>query len=190
MDTAVCKECAQEKTKIRSERYPNGKYVYRDERGKRWNRRQCPKCVLVLSKKNYKRRNTLTDWKNKKGIAAEKQAAGHFILLGYDVLPVDCHGPDLVLTRGQERLTCEVKSVTKYDVNGKDFYFVSPVYRGRRVDDLMAMVFDDGFILVQPMKEHLAECSKTGRRNLTRFVRERSGESYRRLTRKPLQLRV
>lgn len=176
----ACKTCLISKQKTRSGSHGLGKtlsYIYKDENGKRWNRRNCPDCskkeTKAISRRLgiHKDRLAAKDHKNRKGIEAELTVGSVFKTMGFDVSISLTRGADLTLTMGGTTITCEVKSITTRLVGKKDYYFCSPVYPNRRNDDLMALYYR-GTIILETMKEHLSKCAPCGRRELTSLFRE------------------
>lgn len=169
----MCRECAVVKTRIRSKRGPDKKFIYRDEAGLAWNRLQCPECRKVATTasgraRGIKPRILLTDHKNQKGVAAELAARAHFERLGYEVKMTCGKGPDLTLAKDGQTTTCEVKSVT---ITAKNRGYVSGVYSARQSDDLIAIVMPNGDVHVESMKTHLASCPPCGWRTVTKLMR-------------------
>jgi hypothetical protein len=71
------------------------------------------------------------------------------------------NGPDIEAVRNDgATFRIEVKSVRKM----KKSYAVHPVEALRRHDDLIAIEFPSGYVLIEPMKDHLKNCSKAGGR--------------------------
>jgi hypothetical protein len=177
----ICRICRISKFRTRAEKYETtGKYIYRDEFGRKWNRKCCPDCIRInihrLGINKY--RHELTDHKNSKGFNAEKLVSNYFLMQEYRVTQTHAHGPDLIIEKGDVIKTCEVKSITPYKVNGKTFYFCSPIYPKRRNDDLIAFVMPDDSLIIENMKDHLMKCAKSGRRSFTKEVRILQGECY------------
>ena len=73
---------------------------------------------------------------------------------------VDCW----VKNKDGKPLSVEVK-LCKKKVNGA--LQVDPVNGHRRKDDLIAIIVNSEYVLIEPMKDHLKLCSPKGTRNLT-----------------------
>jgi Holliday junction resolvase len=74
------------------------------------------------------------------------------------------NGPDLFVTKGIKAFSVEIKSTRKTE---RGSIQVSPVEKNRRGDDLIAITFPSGYVLVEPMADHLKACTSKGYRTLT-----------------------
>lgn len=158
-----CIKCKQIKVKIPKLAYLDGKIVYFDENNKRWNGNTCRDCRI---KKEKKGRN-LDYYTHKKGYESEKIAKKYFEYIGFRVVrPDNIWGVDLIL---DNKIYVEVRSVVT--VRGK-YYYIPPIKGKRRDDDIIAIVLPNKKILIEDMKSHLIQCSKSGARYLTNIVRE------------------
>lgn len=93
-----------------------------------------------------------------------KKAKAALEAMGYEILTEaksTANGPDLHVKREGVILRVEVKSARK----AKRSMAVHPVEENRRHDDLIVIEFPSGYVLVEPMKDHLANCSKSGSRS-------------------------
>ncbi len=143
-------------------------YIYVDKKNKRWNGRVCPDCSRTECKINKRKSSSgLTRDQVKhptwiKGLAAERIAAKFFKKQGYKVVMTEAIGPDLIISKkGKRKLKVEVKSVIE---GTRNRWRVSPVYPNRKNDDLIAVVFSDKTVIIEPMKKHLRKCAKNGSR--------------------------
>jgi hypothetical protein len=175
---AICKLCNKEHVKIRTKADPKANsYVYEDRSGKRWHGRICPICCPTVQmernrRKGIKPRDQIVDKSNAKARWAERAAERHFTDQGYKVEITKGTGPDLTLFLDGKVLTCEVKLAIPKSKH-PDCFFVQAVAPKRRKDDLIAIVFSNGFIHVEPMKKHLRACPKCGLRAVTSLIRNR-----------------
>lgn len=174
----ACKKCGEHKTKICIYKNPKTRcYKYVDENGKFWNAATCPQCRMKDQTRRsralgIKPRDEITEPMNKKGRDAERLAADHFRAQGYVVELTTSMGPDLILTRGSERLTCEVKAAIEKSEPG--CFSVQPVSPNRKGDDLIAIVLPGDRVHVETMTSHLSQCSKSGLRAVTKLIRRRA----------------
>lgn len=86
--------------------------------------------------------------------------------LGFKIVgssPKTKNGPDLWVSKNNRIYTVEIKTAKKQ--RGDNFQ-VRPVEKNRQKDDFIAIVFPCGYVLFEPMKHHLANCSKSGTRNM------------------------
>lgn len=86
-------------------------------------------------------------------------------LLGYRTTTPkhpNCNGSDLFAISDNYVLSVEIKSVDKKS-NGNVFR-VRGVSKPRKEDDLIAIVFPSGYVLIEPMRDHLKCCNKQGDR--------------------------
>ncbi len=99
-----------------------------------------------------------------------------FAVLGLKIIhsprSINCNGPDLWVQRKSGRpLSVEVKKVRR--LKNKTVQ-VPSVERSRRNDDLIAIICNSEYILIEPMKDHLKCCSTKGTRQLTLLLGGRS----------------
>ena len=92
-----------------------------------------------------------------------------FSALGFHVIywneKPNSNGPDCWVQKNKQRpLSVEIKTVKK---KANKAYQVDPVSKPRMGDDIVAIVLNTEYVLIQPLREHLALCSKGGTRNLT-----------------------
>ena len=166
-----CRECGQIKTRLRAELDSFGKWVYREDNGKKWNRLQCYECAKNYARKIgiSKPRHLLIDHKNKLGFQSEIKVKQYFEKLGFKVTQTTCHGPDLILEKNGLTITCEVKTAC---LSHSNCWFVTPVYPKRTNDELIAIVLPNDRIHIEKMRDHLEFCSKSGRRSITTLIRD------------------
>ena len=84
--------------------------------------------------------------------------------MGYEILTVargTANGPDLHAMREGIVLRVEVKKARVC----KRSMAVHPVEEARKHDDLIAVVFPSGYVLVEPMADYLTCCSTSGSRS-------------------------
>lgn len=85
-------------------------------------------------------------------------------MMGYEILSVargTANGPDLHAMREGIVLRIEVKKARPC----KRSMAVHPVEEARRHDDLIAVVFPSGYVLIEPMEDYVKNCSATGTRS-------------------------
>lgn len=92
--------------------------------------------------------------------------------LGFKVLSkskyLSSHGSDLWLIDSNKRpISVEIKRVQVKKCDGS--FEIDPVSRNRRNDDLVAIIFPTEYVLIEPMKDHLKNCNKSGRRSITKL---------------------
>lgn len=75
------------------------------------------------------------------------------------------NGPDLFAIRDDYVLSVEVKRATTFQK--RRAVRVRKVEHNRVNDDLVAIVFPNGYVLLEPMKDHLKSCGKSGERWFT-----------------------
>lgn len=184
----LCRECGLDKTKIRSDRKPDGRYIYVDEAGNRWRKGYCPECRSAesttwnrlygfLPRKESPKHRTVV------GFNSEKRVIDHISLYGIKVgdttlLASDLKllhqststGPDLVYSHPSfpNGLSIEVKTVFKK--KDKNSWYVAKVYPLRKKDDFVAIVFENK-IVFDNMGSHLLSVSKCGTRTVTHLYR-------------------
>lgn len=84
--------------------------------------------------------------------------------MGYKILSVakqTANGPDLHVIREGVVLRVEIKKARKV----KRSMAVHPVEPARIHDDLIAIEFPSGYVLIEPMADHLAACAPSGSRS-------------------------
>ena len=84
-----------------------------------------------------------------------------FKLLGFN--HKNTNGPDLFITKNKKAFSVEIKKA-KSTLSGSLQVF--PVEPNRKSDDLIAIELPSGYVLIEPMKDHLKLCSKKGYRTL------------------------
>lgn len=85
--------------------------------------------------------------------------------MGYEVLAVGkktANGPDVHVRYKNQILRVEMKKA-RASSRGNSCQ-VHAVELGRRADDLIAIEFPSGYILVEPMHDHLLACGPKGSR--------------------------
>lgn len=104
---------------------------------------------------------------------AEHTAAAFLRASGYSHVVVGCgsRGPDIVCKFGPNELRVEVKSAIKQRFGNS--WYVASVSEHRKHDDIVAIVFPGGLVVLESMTKHLAAClPKSGKRTVTRFLKE------------------
>ncbi len=76
------------------------------------------------------------------------------------------HGPDCWAVGKNKSLSVEIKVARKSSKRG---LMVCPVKRHRRSDDVIAIVIGR-YVLIECMKDHLALCSKSGARAISKLM--------------------
>lgn len=92
-------------------------------------------------------------------------ASRYFLKRGwlvYNKKHVCARGSDLTISKNSMALTVEVKTAAF----SKRIWRISVVKKKRRNDDLIAIVYPGGKVLVQPMKDHLKLCMASGMRSV------------------------
>jgi hypothetical protein len=75
------------------------------------------------------------------------------------------NGVDMwVKKKGRRPMSVEIKKLRR---NTNRSYQVDPVLPLRLNDDLIAIILNDSYVLVEPMKDHLKACSPKGTRQFT-----------------------
>jgi hypothetical protein len=86
--------------------------------------------------------------------------------LGFSILSVakrNANGPDIWAEKKGKPFSIEIKKCRKTDRNSIQ---VPPVEKNRRKDDFIAIVHPSGYILFEPMRDHLKNCTPKGYRSL------------------------
>lgn len=85
-------------------------------------------------------------------------------MMGYEILSIakkTANGPDMHIKRDDLILRVEIKKA-RYIKRSSS---VHPVEPNRRHDDLIAIEFPSGYVLIEPMENHLAMCAPNGTRS-------------------------
>lgn len=174
--TRVCRRCNIEKPRIKGRFLCRSQgYQYLDGNGKRWFRTLCYECGtherrLDSRHHGHKHVDDLVDCPTAVGRSAERKAAHFFTTQGYNVeLNNKVKGPDLIITKGTTSYFVEVKAAYKH-TTGTGFN-VGTIRKARRTDDLVAIVFPNGLIHVEPMEAHIMAC---GNKSLMRYFTNQS----------------
>ena len=77
---------------------------------------------------------------------------------------VNTNGADLFAVKDDYVLSVEIKLANK--PKGKNVFRVRGVENNRKNDDLIAIVFPCGYVLLEPMRDHLKGCNSQGDRFL------------------------
>lgn len=100
----------------------------------------------------------------KKKVAKKCAAKNQLENMGYKILTEaknTANGPDLHVQRGNLILRVEIKTARYVKRSSQ----VHPVEPDRTNDDLIAIKFPSGHVLIEPMKDHLKSCSPNGSRS-------------------------
>jgi len=84
--------------------------------------------------------------------------------MGYKILTKakkTASGPDLHVQKDDMIFRVEVKKARLI----KRSMAIHPVEPLRRHDDLIAIIFPSGYVLIEPMKDHLKSCAESGSRS-------------------------
>lgn len=73
------------------------------------------------------------------------------------------NGADLFVIKGTRAFSVEIKTAEPQ----RNSYRIRRVEAKRRNDDFIAIVFPSGYVLLEPMKQHLKLCSPSGQRTIT-----------------------
>lgn len=107
------------------------------------------------------KKNDKYEKSQKKARDAVKSAADKFSNLGFQVATlrsVNRPGPDIEIFNSNGALRVEVKAAFK----SRDTWRIGRT--SRKQDDLIAIVFPNGFVHVEDMRDHLKSCMKDGER--------------------------
>jgi Holliday junction resolvase len=77
---------------------------------------------------------------------------------------INCNGVDIFAIKEDYVLSVEIKKAVQ--PKGNNVFRVRKVEINRQSDDLIAIAFPNGYVLVEPMKDHLKCCNKQGDRFL------------------------
>lgn len=180
---AQCRRCKVDKDRIRHER-PNQPAIFADRHGKRWNGRVCYECTAALNEayrrsKGIGTADSITYPRKMKGRQAEHVVRKLLEEIGeeegFSVSINNGVGPDLVLRKGEEEQTIEVKSICR---KGNHF-FACEITPNRQNDSAVALVFPDETVIFIPMggyKKLLAEVgTPRGRLTVSGLIKEMPG---------------
>jgi len=87
-----------------------------------------------------------------------------FKMMGYKILSVakkNENGPDMHVIKSDTVFRVELKKARKV----RNSMSVHPVEQTRIHDDLITIIFPSGYVLIEPMKDHLKNCSASGYRS-------------------------
>lgn len=168
MSTRACSHCAREFERIRSgvricSRGTRNGFIYKDELGQLWYGSVCARChdekrrVRGHLLRKHKPREKVVDHRFSKAVVAEQKVKAFLERMGFEVQQTTGKGPDLLCQKDGRILSIEVKTAIK--MSGKrlrKLYFRTGYFQKNRVqDDLVAIVFANDFILIEPLKERL-----------------------------------
>lgn len=168
MSTKACKSCDSEFKRIvsgvrYSSRGTREGFKYKDEYGQFWYGSLCARChdqkrrLHGYARGMRKPRELINDHRFSKAVAAELTVKAYYESLGYLVEHTSGKGPDLICAKVSEKFRVEVKTAIKMvnNKNNKIYYRIGNLQRSRVKDELLATVFWNGFILIEPMKDSL-----------------------------------
>lgn len=95
---------------------------------------------------------------------SERPAIKELKSMGYQILTIakdTGNGPDLHIMRDGCVFRVEIKKARKT----KRSMAVHPVEDARKNDDLVAVEFPSGYVLIEPMKDYLKNCAPNGSRS-------------------------
>jgi hypothetical protein len=87
--------------------------------------------------------------------------------IGFKILSVgkkNATGPDIWVIKNKIPRSVECKMAR---ITARRSWQVPPVEKNRMNDDLIAIEFENGYVLVEPISDHLSACGKGGFRTLT-----------------------
>lgn len=111
----------------------------------------------------YVKKNQLLMYQDPDNTYVEK-AMVEFINMGYEILSVaqdTANGPDMHIKKDDLIFRVEIKKARK----SKRSMAVHPVEPKRQHDDLIAVVFPSGYVLIEPMQDYLMCCADSGSRS-------------------------
>ena len=77
----------------------------------------------------------------------------------------NANGPDIFAITDKKAMSVEIKKASTPN-NESSVLRVKAVEKNRRADDLIAIVLPCGYVLVEPMRDHLKACNSSGVRFL------------------------
>lgn len=96
-----------------------------------------------------------------------KLVSKEFEKMGFNIiaqcLTKNSPGADLHIQKGNMVLRVEIKNARIKD--GRNSSEIPPVEEARKNDDLIAIVFPSGYVLIEPMKQHLTCVGEYGSRS-------------------------
>ena len=103
--------------------------------------------------------------RNQKELIESEFSRLGFSILFYNETPTS-KGVDCVVQKGKSRpLNVEIKTI-KINKKAKSCS-VKPIGRLRAKDDLIAIIINSKYVLIEPMKDHLKSCGPKGHRPLS-----------------------
>jgi len=137
--------------------------TFRDEHGKLWYGGKCSKCYGQYRRyKNHEAGKTRPrdeiELKNfRKAVLAEEKVRSFFQTKGYHSTRTYGPGPDIVCESKNTKFTVEVKCAmgVREKKTNKVYWRISKIKKNREQDDYLAIVFENGFILIENMNERL-----------------------------------
>lgn len=173
----LCTWCNKERQRIPHSNTRVGKdqrshWKFVDENGEIWGTGKCPDCrksdqTQRDRKRGIKPYDECDDPRHKKGRLSERFVEKFYKNMGWNVeINKGNGGPDLICTKNGERILVEVKTILKQGPTGK--FVVTKVKPNRMKDDFVAMVWNNEYIIIEPMNQHLSKCAPTGDRSITK----------------------
>lgn len=164
-----CSRCRKYKIRNYVKTYGIGRKHYTDNTGSAWTSPNVrPDCGKIRRNTVYSRaeghvpRNLIKETKNKVGYESEVYVKTYFESLGYTVDQVNVFGSDLVVRSPFQIFSIEVKTASLK--TGRKAYQTSIIWPTRKNDDLVAVVFPNGYVLIETMPQYISQCGKSGKR--------------------------
>lgn len=85
----------------------------------------------------------------------------------FDIKKDSANGPDLTIAKGGRSYRVEIKKA----IVGEKHCTVKAIQQKSRHCDAVGILFPNNRVVLQPMKEHLLLCSKSGIRSVTNLMR-------------------
>lgn len=169
----LCPYCNQVKQRIKTDKMhaDTDTYISVDETGLQWSRRRCPECTSKYRKQStLKRKNLgLTKDVDHKSATFQKGRQNELKLqqvfeaaTGIKLVKnTETHGADFTFHLGDAFKTLEIKSSANRHVR----HTVNRIRKFQRSRDYVGIVFSNGGILIEPMQEHISQCTPAGWRS-------------------------
>lgn len=96
-----------------------------------------------------------------------KEVKKILLLFGYKTTAPEkeqYNGVDLYAIKKDKVFSVEIKMASI--IKNRNVLRIRKVEKNRKQDDLIAIVFPNKYVLLEPMKDHLRNCNKTGDRYL------------------------
>lgn len=86
--------------------------------------------------------------------------------LCFDINKDNANGPDLTIAKNGRSFRVEIKKACKSTRS----YKVTPVGKSGKSCDVIIIILPNKKLIIQPMEDHMALCSKNGHRFITKLV--------------------